>query len=70
VSEFWFYYLKRSWREQNAPHSEYNEDVNFECSWGYSTHPSLKDRERDDVNFAVRNYKDAIADLVATLVKK
>ena len=39
VSEFWFYYLSKEWRLQNAPHTDISVDpegfdCNLEATWG------------------------------------
>lgn len=69
VSEFWFYYLSKEWRASNAPHSNYNENLNFSATWGYSLHQSLQNRNTEYQNFALQNYKEAAQDVVATLIK-
>ncbi len=69
VSEFWFYYLSREWRETQAPHNdEYTCD--FVATWGYSMHPSFHVRNQELQQFAMANYKEAIQDMIATLIKK
>jgi len=72
VSEFWFYYLSRDWRAQNAPHCDktWNEqgfDCHFEATWGYPLRPDLLVRNQEYQQFAVANYKEAILDIQATL---
>lgn len=69
VSEFWFYYLSKAWRDANAPHND-KYTCDFECTWGYSMHPSLTVRSQETQQFAMGNYKEAIQDMVATLIKK
>jgi len=69
VSEFWFYYLLRSWREVNAPHNdEYTCD--FDATWGYSLHPAVTVRNQEFQGFAAQFYKEACQDIVATLAKR
>lgn len=75
VSEFWFYYLSKAWREANAPHDdiEHNPEgysCDFEATWGYGINPSIQTRNQEFQQFALANYKEAITDLYATLVKK
>jgi predicted SAM-dependent methyltransferase len=68
VSEFWFYYLSRDWREQNAPHNtDYR--CHFAATWGYNVHPVLQTRNQEFGQFALQFYKEAAQDLVATLTK-
>ena len=70
VSEFWFYYLSKDWRKDNAPHSPYNESTDFECTWGYSMNPPVTTRNPEYQQYAMANFKEAIQDIHATLVKK
>lgn len=74
VSEFWFYYLSKEWREANTPHDDikYNPDgfnCNFSATWGYSLNPALHNRNQEYQQFAMSNYKEACSDIIATLVK-
>lgn len=69
VSEFWFYYLDKNWRAQNAPHNDaYNCD--FLATWGYSFGPEISSRNTEYQQFALQNYKEAAQDIHATLVKR
>lgn len=69
VSEFWFYYLSKPWREQNAPHNDaYLCD--FEATWGYSLHQSLLTRNQEYQMHALTFWKEAAQDIIATLTKK
>jgi ubiquinone/menaquinone biosynthesis C-methylase UbiE len=70
VCEFWFYYLSKEWRAVNAPHSQYNESVNFACTWGYSMRQDLLARNQEYQQFSLENYKEACQDTIATLVKQ
>lgn len=66
VSEFWFYYLSKGWREQNAPHNDcYTCD--FEATWGYSMHGSLVPRNTEYQQHALQFWKEAAQDIIATL---
>jgi SAM-dependent methyltransferase len=68
VSEFWFYYLSKEWRDVNAPHNvDYN--CNFICTWGYSMHPALNSKNEDYKNYALANYKESAQDIVANFTK-
>lgn len=69
VSEFWFYYLSKAWRQQNAPHND-GYACDFEATWGYSLHPSLLHRVGDHQNYALQFHKEAAQDIVATLTAK
>ena len=74
VSEMSFFYLKKDWRESQAPHTDkkWNKDgfsCNFEAVYGYSFSPELGMRNQEYVQFALANYKEAAQDLHATLTK-
>jgi hypothetical protein len=69
VSEFWFYYLSKEWRAQQAPHNDaYTCD--FECVWGYGLRPDVAARNQDYQQYAMQNYKEVITDMQATWTKK
>ena len=74
VAEMFFYYLKRAWRETQAPHTDkkwnpQGYDCDFDATWGYSFAPDLAARHQDHVQFALQNYKEAAQDLHASLIK-
>ncbi len=66
VSEMWFFYLSKAWREQEAPHND-GYTCNFEATWGYSLHPALQPRNQEYQQNAIQFYKEACADIIATL---
>lgn len=69
VSEMWFYYLKREWRDVNAPHNvDYKCD--FDATWGYGIHPQIATRNQDYQTHAVSFFKEAAQDMVCTLIKR
>lgn len=70
VSEFWFYYLSKMWREQNAPHNNELYNCDFEVTWGYGMVPELAGRNEEYKAYAMKNYKEAVTDIIATFVKK
>jgi hypothetical protein len=72
VSEFWFMYLSRQWRLANAPHTDASVwpdgfSCDFGAGWGYNLRGDLAVRNQDFQQFAMANYKEACADIVATL---
>lgn len=69
VSEFWFYYLSKEWRAQNAPHND-GYLCDFEATWGYAMRQDLVTRNSETQQFAMQNYKEACQDIIATLTKK
>jgi len=73
-SEMAVFYLKKDWRESQAPHTDFkwNKDgfkCNFEAVYGYSFTPELGTRPQEYVQFALANYKEACQDLHITLTK-
>lgn len=75
VSEMWFYYLSRSWRDSNAPHTdkavwEHGFDCDFDASWGYGLHQMLMTRNAEFQQFAINFYREAAQDIHATITKK
>jgi SAM-dependent methyltransferase len=69
VSEMWFYYLSREWREANAPHNDFYL-CDFEAKWGYSMHPALAPRNTDYQQNALQFWKEAAQDIICTLTKR
>lgn len=72
VSEFWFYYLSKVWREQNAPHTDIAHNpqgfnCNLEATWGYSIREDILARNDEYKSFAANNYKEACQDTIANL---
>lgn len=74
VSEFWFYYLSKEWRLQNAPHADisvnpagYN--CHFNATWGYSLRQDLLSRNEEYRQMAMQNYKEVCQDMIGTLTK-
>lgn len=69
ISEFWFYYLSKQWREQNAPHNDMY-ICDFEVTWGYTMNPVLSVRNQEYQQYAMSNYRESIYDIVATFTKR
>lgn len=70
VSEFFYFYLNKGWRDQNAPHNdEYNCDFAFPPVLAHNLRPDLYVRNDQYKQFAVENFKEAASDLVATITK-
>lgn len=75
VSEFWFYYLSREWRDTQAPHTDRANwapgfDCDFAATWGYGLHPEISLRNQEYQTFAINWYKEAVQDIHATLTKR
>jgi ubiquinone/menaquinone biosynthesis C-methylase UbiE len=72
ISEMFFYYLDKGWREANAPHTdrrhwEWGYECDFEFTFGYTLHQSFQMKNEETKNFAVSFYKEACQDILATL---
>lgn len=70
VSEMWFYYLGKEWRDKEAPHTNKLFTCNFESTWGYGLHPMLVTRNQEFQQFALNFYREAVQDIHATLIAK
>lgn len=68
VHEFWFHYLVKEWRENNAPHDDFY-TCNFITTWGHSLHPELNGKNSDFVNEALKWRKEAAQDVIGTMTK-
>ena len=75
VAEMMYYYLKKEWRDANAPHTDSKFNPNgytcdFDATWGYGMRQDLVVRNAEYQNFAMQNYKEAVQDMHATVVKR
>lgn len=75
VAEMWLYYLRKEWRDANAPHTDAEHRTpgyacDFEATWGYGLNHALLTRNPEYQQFALNNYKEAAQDLHATLTKR
>ena len=75
VSEMFYSYLNKEWREANAPDNdiEFNPDgysCDFDHKLGYALHPEIGQRPKEEHNFALQWYKEAALDLYAHLTAK
>jgi SAM-dependent methyltransferase len=69
VCEMWYFYLKKEWRDSQAPHNtEYTCD--FDATWGYSLNQAIRSRNLDYQQYAVQWFKEAAEDLITTLTKR
>lgn len=69
VSEFWFLYLSRAWRESEAPHTVDDYTCDFIVESGPRLHPHIALRNQEHQQFAAAFYKEAVQDLVSTWTK-
>jgi hypothetical protein len=75
-SEMAFYYLDKNWRMANAPHTDisYNHDGGYYGDWqfvvAYGVHPELIPKSQPNQEFAMKWYKEACTDIIATLTPR
>jgi SAM-dependent methyltransferase len=75
VSEMFYSYLNKDWRNVNAPDNdiEFNPDgynCDFDYELGYALHPDIAQKPSEEQNFALQFYKEAALDLFARLTAK
>ena len=75
IGEMWFYYLDRSWRAAQAPHTDkanwpLGYDCDFLATWGYAMNPALAVRNPEYQQHAMQWFREGIHDIHATLVKR
>jgi hypothetical protein len=69
MSDWFFSYLNKEWRDREAPHTSKLYKCNFDIGLGYNLHPNVGLRNTEFQQFAVLFYKEATPDIVATLTK-
>lgn len=69
VSEMFYFYLRKEWRDANAPHNDFY-TCDFDVTWGYSLHPEVATRNQEYQGFAMNFYKEACQDLIATVTRR
>lgn len=69
VSEFWWYYLSKAWRDSQAPHND-GYTCDFDAVWGYGMQPEISGKNQEYQQYAMAHYKEAITDMQATLTAK
>jgi hypothetical protein len=74
VSEMFYCYLSKAWRDGNAPDNdiEWNPDgysCNFDSAGGYTLHPLVAPRNQEYQQYAMTFYKEAAQDCVTTITK-
>lgn len=65
VVAFWFNYLSKSWRENEAPHND-GYTCDFHVAGHFLLNPDLANRNDDYKQYALKNYKESATDMVAT----
>lgn len=69
ISEASFLYLNKQWRADNKL-DHYPVKCDFDFSYGYNLSPEWANRNEEMRNFAVRNYVNAVSDIIVTIVKR
>lgn len=72
ISEFWFLYLDKNWRANNAPHTDIAHEpkgfsCHFEFQYNYNLRPDLATRSLEYQQDAAQNYKEVLLDFVGVL---
>jgi ubiquinone/menaquinone biosynthesis C-methylase UbiE len=69
VSEMWYFYLNKEWREREAPHNKMY-TCDFDATWGYGLDPQLGSRNAEYQQYAAQWFKNALSDTMATITKR
>lgn len=70
VSEFWFNYLNKAWRESQAPHNDgYTCDFELPPVLALSVNPAFSDRNQEYQQWAANHLREGATDLMATIRK-
>jgi hypothetical protein len=69
VTEFWYYYLHKEWRDSNAPHNDFY-TCDFDFAFDYVLRRDLMAKSDAEKIFAVNNFKDAAQDLIVFLTRR
>lgn len=69
ISEASFLYLNKQWRIDNKL-DHYPVKCDFDFSYAYNISPEWANRNEETRSFAIRNYVNAVSDIIVTIVKK
>jgi hypothetical protein len=69
VSEFWYLYLRKEWRDSQAPHNDQYR-CDFDTDLRYTLSPVHEHLDQEGKMFALKHYRDAADDLIAVMVKR
>jgi len=75
ISTFSFFYILKSWRMANAPHTDFsNWPLGFKCdfdaSGGFNLHPKVAERDQAYIEYAMTFYMEACQDVFMTLTAR
>lgn len=68
ISVFWFQYLRKEWRDQEAPHNDFY-TCDFAYGGGFVIRPDLVNRDPKFKDHARDNYIEATPELITALTK-
>lgn len=69
VSESWFGYLSKAWREGQNWVDDTGYTCNFDATVGYGMHPVIVSRNEEYQRQAMSFWKEAVQELIATVTK-
>ncbi len=70
VTAFWFNYLSKAWRDDQAPHTNGMLTCDFDIGGTFALDPSLIGRNDEYQQHAVKHWTNAATDMIATFTKK
>lgn len=75
ISAFSFFYLLKSWRDVNAPHTDAKHwdkgySCDFDATWGFALHPQIISRNQEFQQDAMQWKIEACQDVIVTLIKR
>lgn len=75
ISEWFYWYLNREWREGQAPHTDkkhcdWGYDCDFDHTLGYLLDPETAQRNDEYKTFALKHYTESSQDIMATVTKR
>lgn len=75
ICGFSYFYLLKSWRMANAPHTDrenwpFGYACDFDATWGFALHPEIQARNPEYQAMAAQFYCEATPDIIATITKR
>lgn len=75
IAAFSFFYLLKSWRITNAPHTDIEHwdkgySCDFDATWGFALHQQLLSRNQEFQQDAMQWKIEACQDVIVTLIKR
>lgn len=69
VTEYWYFYLSKTWRDRDAPHTDFYK-CDFETELQQTLAHTHEGKTPQEKMFALENFKDAARELIAIMVKR